>query len=106
MDELQKNYDEIQKYNAIVLAIDVKEIEEAKKLVKYYQLEYPLLCDVKIQTVKTYKALDEEKNDIIPSAYILDKKGIIRWKYIGEDEDDVVDSKTIIEELKKLETGV
>jgi len=106
LGELQNNYDEIQKYNAIILAVDIKEPEEAIGLIEAYSLEYPLLCDVKIQTVKTYKAFDDEKNDIIPAVYILNKKGIIKWKYIGKDEEDVVDSKTIIEELKKIEAGM
>ena len=99
MREVQKYYDEIQQYNAEVLSISVKSPDVAKIIVDAFQLEYPILCDVQKEVIPQYCVLNSWGTNVIPSVFIIDMWGIIRWKHV-DDGTGIVPGNTIIEKLQ------
>jgi len=108
--ELQNHYDEIKTYDAVILAVSVKSPETNKYIMDKFGLEYPMLSDeaspqapsdIDYQVVNQYSVLDGE-GDVRPSTFIIDKKGIVTWRHIGESNEDTVDSSVIIEELQNI----
>ena len=98
MREVQGHYKEIQQQNAQILSISVKNTEYAKYLVDYLNLDYPILCDVDIQVIPKYGVLNTTGTNVIPSVFIIDAQGVIRWKRTT----GTVSSDTIIAELQKI----
>jgi len=100
LDELQNYYDEIKKYDGVVLAVSVKSPEINQKIKDKYELGYPMLCDVNYQAVNKY-GIPRKEGEIYPSTFIIDKKGIVVWRHIGQSDKDTVDSRLIIEKLRE-----
>jgi hypothetical protein len=103
--EVQEYYDEIQQYNAEVLSISVKPPDVAKIIVDVFQLEYPILCDVEKQVIPQYCVLNPSGTNVIPSVFIIDMWGIIRWKHV-DDGTGIVSGPTIIEKLHEVPLAV
>ncbi len=101
MREIQEHYDDIQQHNAQILSISVKEPKTAKNLVNTFNLEYPILCDVDKQVIPQYNVLNTKGDNVIPSVFIIDTQGVIRWKHV-DDGTGIVYSDTIIAELQKI----
>jgi len=101
LDELQGYYDDIKTYDAVILAVSVTSPETNKNIKDKFGLEYPMLCDVEHQVVNKYGVIDEE-DDVRPSIFIIDKKGIVTWRYIGTSSTDTIHSSIIVEKLQDI----
>ena len=75
----------------------MKPPDVAKHLVDLFDLQYPILCDVEKQVIPQYCALDA--TNVIPSIFIIDMWGVIRWKHI-DDGTGIVLGTSIIETLQ------
>lgn len=74
----------------------------AKNLANRLGIKYQLLSDEKLFAIKAYGVVDGVLDIAKPATFILDKDGIIRWKYVGANKEDRVFSNTIIEKLKSI----
>jgi len=99
---VQEHYKEIGQQNAQILSISVKTPAIARLLVDRFHLEYPVLCDVDKQVIPQYGVLNTTGANVIPSVFIVDTQGVIRWKHV-DDGTGIVYSDTIIEELQKIQ---
>jgi len=96
---LQNNYSEIQKFDAIILAISRDTIEKSTITKEEFDIHFPVLSDQKTEVIRAYGVYSWEEGIAFPTTFIIDKGGIIRWHSpIGER----VYSDTIIEELEKI----
>ncbi|MBC8230942.1 redoxin domain-containing protein [bacterium] len=102
---MQEYYDEIRQYNAKILSISVKSPDVAKIIVDAFQLEYPILCDVQKEVIPQYCVLNPTGTNVIPSVFIIDMWGIIRWKHV-DDGTGIVSGPTIIEKLHEVPLAV
>ncbi len=57
------------------------------------------LCDVEKQVIPQYCVLNPSGTNVIPSVFIIDMWGIIRWKHV-DDGTGIVSGDTIIEKLQ------
>jgi len=100
--EVQEHHQEIQQQNAQILSISVKPPETGKLLVDSFNLEYPVLCDVDKKATTQYGVLNATGDNVIPSVFIVDTQGVIRWKHV-DDDTGIVYSDAIIAELQKIQ---
>jgi alkyl hydroperoxide reductase subunit AhpC len=64
------------------------------------RIEYPVLADPEHRVVEAYgvyNLLGDRR--ATPSVFIVDEKGVIIWKYVGEDTLDRPDNEAILEQL-------
>jgi len=62
------------------------------------------LSDKDAAAVKSYGIYnDQDPTHVVPSTFILDKKGVIRWIYIGKDPHDRPAPDVVLAELKKIQ---
>ena len=81
---LQKHYFDFQELGAELYAISVDAPEVSKAFfVEVKGVQFPILSDQSKQTIRAYGVLSIA-NIARPSAFIIDKSGIIRWKFIGD----------------------
>lgn len=75
------------------------------KMVDKLLLPFPLLSDPQGELVKLLGLWNDEESVAVPSIIIVDKAGIVRHVYAGEDFADRPGDEEIFEVLDKLEDG-
>ena len=93
---------------AQVVGISVNDPFSNKAFANTYKLQFPLLSDYTRETIKKYGVFHEDfaglKGYIAAkrSVFILDSKGIVRYKWISEDPAKEPDYEEIKKQLTKL----
>jgi len=107
---LQTDYARIAKHNTELLFIHPENLERAldfvaKSKVSQESLAFPVLADPDrtIPTAYVIKKSSEEGEQVSPSAFIIDKEGILRFKYVGSDPFDRPSIDHIEEMLNLIE---
>ena len=62
---------------------------------------FPILYDTDKGVISNYGVLDG--NTAKPATFIIDKNGVIRWKYVGNAKTDRPDPETVLKRLQALE---
>ena len=87
--ELKGHYSDFRQLGAELYTISVdkpavsKAFVDSKKFVDKEGVQFPVLSDLSHETIKAYGVLSRFRI-AIPSAFVIDKSGIIRWKFIGD----------------------
>ena len=90
--------------DAEVLAISVDNLGEATEIAEKVGIPFPVLYDPVGDVPKTYMVYGlVEAGRAAPSTFILDKDGVIRWKYVGDDISDRVYPDLILRELRAIQ---
>ncbi len=90
--------------DAEVLAISVDELGQAKEIAGRVGIPFPVLYDPTGSVPQTYKVYGlVEPGRAAPSTFILDKDGVIRWKYVGTDISDRVSASQVLAELRAIQ---
>ncbi len=68
-------------------------------------VRFPVLSDQSRETIKAYGVHGGISNIAIPSAFIIDKDGVIRWKFIG-DTSTRANVDIMLQQLDELKNAV
>lgn len=101
--ELRVSYDQIKNLGAEVLAVSTQKPVNFAQTVKELGFEYPVLYDTVAAVPQQYGVYSE--GAAVPSTFLLDKTGVIRWKYVAADEHDLPSMRLIIDQLEALQKG-
>ena len=97
---------DLNQLNAQVVGVSVDSPFSLKQFAQQNNIEYPLLSDFNKQAATTYGVLREDllglKGVANRSAFILDKDGIVRWKWVSEDPRVEPDYNEIQSQLRAL----
>jgi peroxiredoxin len=112
--ELCSVRDNIAFYNntaAIVLGISVDSLYSLAKFKEEQHISYPLLSDFNKEVSAAYESLYERfafdmKGVSKRSAFVIDKEGVIRYKQVLENPQEVPDFEAIQTVLTALQEGV
>ena len=97
----QKDLSKLNEMNAQVLGISVDSKYSHKEFAKKLNLNFPLLSDFNREVCKLYGTL--RKEGFSERAYfIIDKQGIVRFKYLMPIPKDRLENEQLIEDLNKL----
>jgi peroxiredoxin len=67
------------------------------------KLNFPLLSDFpNLKTIQDFGILIPERRLAQRSYFIVDKQGVVRYKRVLKQGEDLVPNETLIQELKKL----
>ncbi len=75
------------------------------KMVDKLLLPFPLLSDPRGELIKLLGLWNEEESVAVPSIVVVDKSGIIRYMYAGEDFADRPGDEELLDGLDGLEDG-
>jgi peroxiredoxin len=116
---LMNDYDKFKQYNAYLVLISPSDEKNTKEFLKIAAAElslrgrflakrdntaktpFPVLIDNERKVAKLYGVLGEEA---IPSVFVIDKEGMLRFKYIGQDSTDSPPTEHLIEMLSIAST--
>jgi len=93
-----KDHQKFQELNAVVVAVSGEEVEKGKDLLQKLRLPFVLLSDVSFAAVDRYGVRDANVPEAFrkrgisqlprPSAFVIDARGIVRYKYVGKNAPD------------------
>lgn len=88
-----------------MLAISVDNLDAAGQVVQELGIPFPVLYDTSRAVPKLYMVYDLLGDKLAaPATFILDKDGVIQWKYVGEVIGDRASTDVIISQLEALGT--
>ncbi len=69
--------------------------------------DFPLLSDIDHRVIDRYGLLNEKSKRVIPhpATYVIDRQGIVRWKFIEVDYKVRSSNEDVLKEALKAEAG-
>ena len=103
---MQRHYSDFLEAGAELYAISVDAPAESRAFfVDTHGVRFPVLSDQSRETIKAYGVHGGISNIAIPSAFIIDKDGVIRWKFIG-DTSTRANVDIMLQQLDELKNAV
>ena len=110
---IARDIERFKRSNAIIVAVSSEEVEKGKDLLKKLNLPFKLLSDAKLEGIDAYGVRNNDISDTLkargitsmakPSAFIIDEKGIIRYKHVGVDKKDRPKNEELLSVLESLD---
>ena len=76
--------------------------EQARLTVSELGLAFPVLSDSSRAYIREYDVLHPQEGIARPSLFILDRNGIVRWRYVGQNAADRPPIATVLEQLQAI----
>lgn len=102
LGELQRNIKEIHGLDAEVIAVASRGKIDVEKTKSVLNPSYILVPGPLPALMKQYGTYNDPKDVALPATMIIDKAGVLRWRYIGRADNDRPNPATIVSELRKL----
>jgi Caspase domain/Glucodextranase, domain B/AhpC/TSA family/PEGA domain len=99
---LQRNIKEIHGLDAEVIAIASRGKPDVEKTKAALNPSYVIVPGPLPALMQQYGAYNDPKGVAVPATMIIDKTGVLRWSYVGRDDNDRPKPATIVSELRKL----
>ncbi len=103
------NLADLKKYGVEILGVSKDSVKSHQKFSEKYSLNFPILSDESIETIKAYGAYGEKKfmgktfKGVLRVTFLIDKKGYIKKKYEKVSPKD--HALEILKDIKDLEKG-
>ena len=106
---MQTDYERIAELDTELLFINPEDLEQtrdfvAKSKIKREDLSFSVLADPDraIPTKFKIKKPTEKGEEVSPTAFIIDKEGVLRFKYVGSDPFDRPSTDHLVEILSMI----
>jgi len=116
---LAKDYPEFQRRNTEIIAISTDTPEGARKTQEKSHAPFPILIDEDNNVIQLYKVATEKRElkDVValmhrkkagayamPSVFIIDTDGVVRYSYIGKSYTDRPSNEDLLSRLSELQS--
>lgn len=109
---LSRDYSKFKNLNTQIIAVSNESIDKGKILIEKKDLPFILLSDPKLEGIDIYDVrvknrdmyarMKRQEIFAIPAIFIIDKKGIIRYSYIGKNYRDRPKNDKLLAILKEI----
>ena len=85
------------------MAISANVAFSQKAFADFLKLPFPLLSDFPdMKTIQAYGVYNAERKLALRSYFIVDKEGVVRYKRVLKQGEDLIPNEALIAEVKKL----
>jgi len=102
LSQLRDDYLEIRGLDTEVLGISADDPQKELDTGGRYELPFKLLSDPGCNVIMAYRVYDDFTHTATSAAFIVDRDGRIRYKYVSGAPPDLPDDTVIIEQLRNL----
>ena len=112
---LSQDYSKFEELNTKIVAVSGEEIEKGKDFLKKIGSPFTLLSDTGFRAIDLYGVRDPSSPEALkakgikslakPSSFIIDERGIIRYKYVGKNATDRPKVGELLRVLKQIDEG-
>jgi peroxiredoxin len=109
---IAKDYARFQESGATIVAVSGEGVQKGKELLKKLSLPFTLLSDPNFEAIDRYGVRNSDISERMikagitrlpkPSAFIIDKAGILRYKYVGKNAPDRPKNEDLLKILVEL----
>ncbi len=97
-------YNDIRAQDGEVLAISVDQLDGANWVVQQLGIKFPILYDPDAAAIKEYGVFNLLNDNLaIPSTFILDKAGRVRYRYVPQVYWDITPPSRVVQELRRIQ---
>jgi len=83
------------------LAISVEDADVGRYVSNLLELQYPISADLEHRVVDLYGVYNLLGDSLAtPSVFVIDRDGVIRWKYVGQSSSDRPTNEMILEQVR------
>ena len=104
---MRDRYDEFGELGAEIVAVSAEPLDVAGIEATASQLPFPILCDPGLSAIGRFDVLHEDEPEgrriARPSLFLVDRTGILRFAYVGEDARDRPAVGTILLAIESLD---
>lgn len=98
---MQDDYLRFEELNAEILAISVEDADVGRYVSNLLELQYPISADLEHRVVDLYGVYNLLGDSLAtPSVFVIDRDGVIRWKYVGQSSSDRPTNEMILEQVR------
>ena len=103
LPEYSGRKDNFAELDAEVVGVNRDSVHTHKAWSKEFNIEIPLLADMTLEAAKAYGVDMQERGISKRAVFIIDKEGVLRFKYVEETPGDfTLHADDILAELRKL----
>ncbi len=99
---LQAALPEFQKLGAEVYAITADTPQQVARAINEWKLTFIVIVDPARETIRQYGVLDANTSLAVPSTFVIDRQGIVRYRHIGTSAADRPDVQEVVEAVRKI----
>ncbi len=86
------------------MAVSTDDLSKAQYIVERLGLPFPVLYNPEADVVKDYGVYNLRGDGLATaSTFVIDKNGVIRWKYVAKTLNDRPSASDVIEQLRRLQ---
>ncbi|WP_139490397.1 redoxin domain-containing protein [Brevibacillus dissolubilis] len=104
--ELNEYYERFVQKGVNLIAIVGQKLANVKQYAEHEQIKYPVFSDETREVIKAYEVFTPIKWDsfriAIPSTYLVDSKGLIRYSYVGDSQFDRPTAQELLDVIDTL----
>ena len=97
---MAEEYSALEQRDAVVLAVSSDVLAGAATAARDWGPPFPILYNPDLSVINDYGVLGSEIAE--PSTFIIDKNGVIQWKYVGYRIEDRPSPSAILWQLYRL----
>ncbi len=100
MGQLAHAYEQFRNADIALAMVSVDSPRRVRQLVEQTQPSFPVLSDVDADATVAYDVF--ENGIALPSTFVIDRDGIVRWAYIGQRPSDRPTPDEMLEHARPL----
>ena len=112
---LTQDYEQLAELWAEILAVSNEDVERGHRLLQKIGPAFKLLVDSDGHVIRTYGVLAPRRDIVgvlrrkhdyaLPATFVIDRNGIVRWRYVGASYRDRPANTVILEVLRQVVDG-
>ncbi len=99
---LQAALPAFQKLGAEVYAVTADAPPNVARAITEWKLTFIVVVDPERDTVRQYGVLNPANQLAVPSTFVIDRQGIVRYRHIGKSAADRPDIREVLEAVGKI----
>ena len=110
---ISRDYQKFQELDAVVVAVSGEEAQKGKDLLQKLHLPFVLLVDTSFEAIDAYGVRNLEVPEALkargigqlpkPSAFVIDEKGIVLYRYVGKNASDRPKNEDLLRVLRRVQ---
>ncbi len=102
MERYEEKRREFEAAGARIAGFSVDPVDKSQELADDHGIHFPIISDTSGDTVKAYGVWHAERKIALPSVFVIDKTGVIRWRYVSENIRERPSEDDVLAEVRKL----
>jgi peroxiredoxin Q/BCP len=99
---LQGALEEFRQLGAEVYALTADPIPQVARAVDEWKLTFIVVADPEGDAIKRFGLLNPQNRLAVPSTFVIDREGIVRYRYVGTSANDRPEIRQVLEAVRKI----